>query len=84
MKVKKIPRLDVSETLEEIIPVTESLVTPPPQSATVVIIQVDDEVDIEEAVKVVRSLLNMAPGIQRGKPVGVQYALPIIFDVRAK
>lgn len=37
-----------------------------------------------EALKVVRSLPDMEPGKQRGKPVGVQYALPILFDVRTK
>lgn len=37
-----------------------------------------------EAVKVVSSLPDMKPGKQRGKPVGVQYALPILFEVRTK
>lgn len=36
----------------------------------------------KEAVDVVSSLPDMIPGKQRGKPVGVQYALPIIFDVK--
>lgn len=35
----------------------------------------------EEAVKVVSGLPKMIPGEQRGKPVGVLYALPIIFQV---
>ncbi len=35
----------------------------------------------EEAIKVVGSLPKMIPGKQRGKPVGVLYALPIIFQV---
>lgn len=35
----------------------------------------------EEAVRVVRALPKMIPGKQRGKPVGVLYALPIIFQV---
>ena len=35
----------------------------------------------EEAVEVVRSLPKMIPGKQRGKPVGVIYALPILFKV---
>lgn len=34
-----------------------------------------------EAVKVVSGLPKMIPGKQRGKPVGVLYALPIIFQV---
>ena len=37
-----------------------------------------------EAVRVVSSLPDMIPGKQRGKPVGVQYALPIIFEVRTE
>lgn len=37
-----------------------------------------------EAIKVVSSLPHMQPGKQRGKPVGVQYALPILFEVRTK
>jgi protein TonB len=36
----------------------------------------------KEAIDVVSSLPDMQPGKQRGKPVGVQYALPIIFDVK--
>ena len=35
----------------------------------------------EEAIKVVSALPKMIPGKQRGKPVGVLYALPIIFQV---
>ena len=35
----------------------------------------------EEAVKVVKSLPKMIPGKQRGRPVGVLYALPILFKV---
>ncbi|MDC8002709.1 energy transducer TonB [Aureisphaera galaxeae] len=35
----------------------------------------------EEAIKVVRSLPKMTPGKQRGRPVGVLYALPILFKV---
>lgn len=36
----------------------------------------------KEAVSVVQSLPNMTPGKQRGKPVGVLYSLPIIFDIQ--
>jgi len=36
----------------------------------------------KEAVEVVGSLPNMTPGKQRGKPVGVLYSLPIIFDIQ--
>jgi protein TonB len=36
----------------------------------------------EEAAKVVKSLPRMIPGKQRGSPVGVLYALPIMFQVR--
>lgn len=36
----------------------------------------------EEAIRVVQSLPQMKPGIQRGKEVGVLYALPIIFEVQ--
>ena len=36
----------------------------------------------QEAIKVVSSLPDMQPGKQSGKPVGVQYALPILFEVR--
>lgn len=36
----------------------------------------------KEAVKVVGSLPKMIPGMQRGVPVGVLYALPILFEVR--
>lgn len=35
-----------------------------------------------EALNVVSSLPNMTPGMQRGKPVGVLYSLPIIFDIQ--
>lgn len=35
-----------------------------------------------EAISVIESLPVMTPGKQRGKPVGVLYALPIIFDVQ--
>ena len=35
----------------------------------------------QEAVNVVKSLPKMTPGKQRGKPVGVLYALPILFQV---
>ena len=35
----------------------------------------------EEAVKIVRGLPKMIPGKQRGVPVGVAYALPIVFQV---
>ncbi len=36
----------------------------------------------KEAVEVVQSLPNMTPGKQRGKPVGVLYSLPIVFDIQ--
>jgi len=35
----------------------------------------------KEAIKVVAKLPKMIPGKQRGKPVGVKYALPITFRV---
>lgn len=35
----------------------------------------------QEAIEVVKSLPKMTPGMQRGKPVGVLYALPILFQV---
>ncbi|MEZ4875667.1 MAG: energy transducer TonB [Flavobacteriaceae bacterium] len=35
----------------------------------------------QEAINVVKSLPKMTPGKQRGKPVGVLYALPILFQV---
>lgn len=35
----------------------------------------------EEALRVVKSLPKMIPGKQRGVPVGVLYALPIVFQV---
>ena len=34
------------------------------------------------AVSVVQSLPDMTPGKQRGKPVGVLYSLPIVFDIQ--
>ncbi len=34
-----------------------------------------------EAIKVIKSLPKMIPGKQRGKPVGVLYSLPILFQV---
>ena len=36
----------------------------------------------KEATDVVKSLPNMTPGKQRGKPVGVLYSLPIVFDIQ--
>ncbi|MEH6763866.1 energy transducer TonB [Aequorivita antarctica] len=36
----------------------------------------------KEAISVVQSLPNMTPGKQRGKPVGVLYSLPIVFDIQ--
>ncbi|HSP12277.1 MAG TPA: energy transducer TonB [Salegentibacter sp.] len=36
----------------------------------------------EEAEKLIRALPRMEPGKQRGKPVNVSYALPIIFQVQ--
>ncbi len=36
----------------------------------------------KEAVSVVQSLPDMTPGKQRGKPVGVLYSLPIVFDIQ--
>ncbi len=36
----------------------------------------------QEAVKVVKQLPKMTPGKQRGKAVGVLYALPIVFEVQ--
>src|SRR5690554_1443661 len=36
----------------------------------------------KEAIEVVSSLPHMTPGKQRGKPVGVLYSLPIIFDIQ--
>jgi protein TonB len=35
-----------------------------------------------EATRVINKLPAMTPGKQRGKPVGVIYALPIIFSVQ--
>ncbi|MEZ4859243.1 MAG: energy transducer TonB [Flavobacteriaceae bacterium] len=35
----------------------------------------------QEAIRVIESLPKMIPGKQRGKPVGVLYALPILFKV---
>jgi periplasmic protein TonB len=34
-----------------------------------------------EAERVVKSLPKMEPGKQRGKPVGVKYSLPIVFEI---
>jgi protein TonB len=36
----------------------------------------------KEAMDVVKSLPDMTPGKQRGKPVGVLYSLPIVFDIQ--
>lgn len=36
----------------------------------------------KEAVRVVEGLPDMTPGKQRGKPVGVLYSLPIVFDIQ--
>ncbi len=36
----------------------------------------------KEAMSVVQSLPDMTPGKQRGKPVGVLYSLPIVFDIQ--
>jgi len=36
----------------------------------------------QEAEKVIKSLPKMKPGQQRGKPVGVNYTLPIVFKVQ--
>ncbi|MEM6720273.1 MAG: energy transducer TonB [Bacteroidota bacterium] len=36
----------------------------------------------KEAEKVIKSLPKMKPGKQRGKPVGVNYTLPIVFKVQ--
>ncbi|MGB5982744.1 MAG: energy transducer TonB [Nonlabens sp.] len=36
----------------------------------------------KEAARVIQKLPQMTPGMQRGKPVGVIYALPIIFQVQ--
>lgn len=36
----------------------------------------------KEAISVVQSLPSMTPGKQRGKPVGVLYSLPIVFDIQ--
>jgi protein TonB len=35
----------------------------------------------QEAIDVVKALPKMTPGMQRGQPVGVLYALPILFQV---
>ena len=35
----------------------------------------------QEAIRVVKALPKMTPGRQRGKAVGVLYALPILFQV---
>jgi protein TonB len=34
-----------------------------------------------EAERVIKSLPQMVPGKQRGKPVGVKYSLPIVFEI---
>ena len=36
----------------------------------------------QEAINVVKQLPKMTPGMQRGKAVGVLYALPIVFEVQ--
>jgi len=36
----------------------------------------------QEAARVINSLPKMKPGKQRGKPVGVMYSLPIVFQVQ--
>jgi len=36
----------------------------------------------QEAIRVIGLLPQMTPGKQRGKPVGVSYGLPIVFEVR--
>ncbi len=36
----------------------------------------------QEAARVINSLPKMQPGRQRGKPVGVMYSLPIVFQVQ--
>lgn len=36
----------------------------------------------QEAARVINSLPKMQPGKQRGKPVGVMYSLPIVFQVQ--
>jgi protein TonB len=36
----------------------------------------------KEAERVIKSLPKMKPGKQRGKPVGVNYTLPIVFKVQ--
>ena len=36
----------------------------------------------QEAINVVKQLPKMTPGKQRGKAVGVLYALPIVFEVQ--
>jgi protein TonB len=36
----------------------------------------------KEAIRVVKALPDMTPGKQRGKPVGVLYSLPIVFDIQ--
>jgi protein TonB len=35
----------------------------------------------EEAIRVINLLPKMTPGMQRGRPVGVKYGLPIVFKV---
>ena len=36
----------------------------------------------EEAVRVVKGMSNWKPALDNGKPVNVQYALPITFKLR--
>ncbi len=36
----------------------------------------------QEAARVINALPKMQPGKQRGKPVGVMYSLPIVFQVQ--
>ena len=35
----------------------------------------------EEAIRVINDLPDLKPGMQKGKPVGVLYSLPILFNV---
>ena len=37
----------------------------------------------EEAVRVVQSMPNWKPGVQKGKPVKVAYNLPVRFALKA-
>jgi hypothetical protein len=36
----------------------------------------------KEAIRVIKALPKMQPGMQRGKPVVVPYSLPILFQVQ--